>query len=77
MPQRLAEGTLTELEKSIAKRRCKLEKKYATRPGGTAPYIYTYQDGARLTLTPFMLREWAIALVSVHRLPFLLLLIML
>ncbi|KAH9012222.1 hypothetical protein EDB83DRAFT_2233740 [Lactarius deliciosus] len=60
--RRLSEGTLTELEKSIAKRRCKLEKKYATGPGGTGPYIYTYQDGHTLTLTPFMLREWAIAL---------------
>ncbi|KAH8980224.1 hypothetical protein EDB86DRAFT_2813883, partial [Lactarius hatsudake] len=60
--RRLSEGTLRELEKSIAKRRCKLEKKYASGPGGTGPYIYTYQDGHSLTLTPFMLREWAIGL---------------
>jgi hypothetical protein len=66
-----------ELEKSIAKHRCKLEKKYATGPGGTVPYIYAYQDGSCLTLTPFMLCEWAIALVFIPLFPFLPLLIML
>jgi hypothetical protein len=51
-------------EASIAKRRRKLEKKYGIGHDGSGPYIYTFSDGFKLPLTPLMLREWAIALVS-------------
>ena len=58
---------LSKEEYDLAKERAKLEKKYQNDHDGGYTYIDT--TGVSIPLTPFMMKEWAHALVG--RYPFL------
>ena len=61
-PAATPEGA-TALDLSLARFRSMLEKKYGSdnKPGH---YVYICADNTELPLTPFMMHQWAIALVS-------------
>lgn len=56
---------LSDLDRNLARIRLTLEKKYASEKDGG--FAYVCADGAKLRLTPFMLREWCIAIVRAFR----------
>jgi hypothetical protein len=53
---------LSELDHNIARIRLKLEKRYGNR--NDKSYTYEASDGIKIRLTPFMMREWSLAIVS-------------
>ncbi|KAH9916502.1 hypothetical protein B0H21DRAFT_703012 [Amylocystis lapponica] len=57
--RRLTEDSLSPFEREIAHLRGILEKKYKNDHGG---YAYVAPDGVGLELTPFRMREWAVAM---------------
>jgi hypothetical protein len=54
---------LSDLDRNLARIRIILEKQYASEKNGG--FIYVCADGTKLRLTPFMMREWCIAIVCV------------
>ena len=52
---------LSDLDRNLARIRVMLEKKYASEKDGGFSFVCA--DGAKLRLTPFMMREWCIAIV--------------
>ena len=59
-PATLLQGA-TSLEIALARFRTMLEKKYGN-DNDPGHYVYICQDNFELTLTPFMMHQWAIAL---------------
>jgi len=60
--QRIHEEDLTDLDRDLARIRGLLEQKWANDEDAGFSFIYT--DGTRLPLTPHMLFQWALAIVS-------------
>jgi hypothetical protein len=60
---------LSKIDVELARFHLLLEKKYATDHDGTYSYIDP-ATGTAITLTPFMMKEWAQALVSYVLHPF-------
>ncbi|KAH9027206.1 hypothetical protein EDB84DRAFT_1272810 [Lactarius hengduanensis] len=56
---------LTKIDYELARLRCMLEKKHATDHNGTYAYIDP-TTGATVPLTPYMIKEWARAMVPTH-----------
>ena len=52
---------LSDLDRNLVRIRILLEKQYANEKDGG--FIYVCADGTKLRLTPFMMREWCIAIV--------------
>jgi hypothetical protein len=61
---------LSKEEYALAKERTKLEKKYQNDHDGG--YTYIDATGVSIPLTPFMMKEWARALVSYYTFLFML-----
>ncbi len=53
---------VTELEKQLAHFHMLIEKKWGNELNNSCTYIYP--DGTLLPLTPYMIKEWACAIVS-------------
>lgn len=54
---------LSELERNLARIRVLLEQKYSNNQDNCFSYVCA--NGYKLRLTPFMMREWALAIVRV------------
>lgn len=52
---------LSPMEQELARLRCKLELKYTN--GRDMGYTYIAPNGESVLLTPFMMKEWARAMV--------------
>jgi hypothetical protein len=54
---------LSDLERNLARIRVMLEQKYSN--DRDSCFSYVCPNGFKLRLTPFMMREWSLAIVSV------------